>query len=618
MRAIVINLAERSDRLEIFKANNDGKAPQFSLFEAIDGRKLTLEKLQEKGFDTDKSWRDPILGRVLTWGEIGCFLSHFKVWEMVAVGDEPILILEDDAVLNKPLREIETYLGDYELLYLSHVEMNKNGVKELSKDLVRPCYPYHLAAYILTPSAARKLISTDIRKNIIPADEYVPRMLDKINVAAFKDEVAYQKSRDELGTNIEPKSESDYVVDFQTHVLTCGSDGSRMKKYTHSTGFVGIEFNNVIKGKWRGSDMRGPGGGQKIVDLKAYIEKNNLPDHDVILFTDSYDVFYGRDLPTILGRFLGYKKEVVFSAEKSLWPDKKLRFPPAHTPFRYLNSGTFIGRVGEIKRMLELPIERHEDDQLYLQKQFLTGKYDVVLDVESYIFCTHEETAEIRNGMIFNPVTGCYSCIYHGNGGDEAKAKFDQMYNQMYPELKYAYVKNYEVIGNEMLLIQCFSEEDCQRWIDIAEAHGGFEPHKDDKFPSHDIHLKELGLWEEWEDHWKRVVAPITDKYWQPSLHYHIRKAFVMKYSMDTQRTLGLHTDAALVTGSMKLNDDYEGATLIFPRQNVTNKDIPPGKMILFPGPLTHGHYVDPLKSGTKYSLTTWTARYQGDYLNPE
>ena len=138
MRAIVINLAERADRLEIFKANNDGKAPQFSLFEAINGRELTLEKLQEKGFDTDKSWRDPILGRVLTWGEIGCFLSHFSVWEMVASGDEPVLVMEDDAVLDKPLREIEPFLGEYELLYLSHVEMNKNGVRELSEDLVRP------------------------------------------------------------------------------------------------------------------------------------------------------------------------------------------------------------------------------------------------------------------------------------------------------------------------------------------------------------------------------------------------------------------------------------------------------------------------------------------------
>ena len=90
-----------------------------------------------------------------------------------------------------------------------------------------------------------------------------------------------------------------------------------------------------------------------------------------------------------------------------------------------------------------------------------------------------------------------------------------------------------------------------------------------------------------------------------------------MKYSEDTQKTLGLHNDASMVTGSVKLNDDYEGATLIYPRQEVTNKDIPIGKMILFPGQVTHGHYVDPLISGTKYSATFWSARFKGDILDP-
>ena len=617
MKSVVINLKERADRLELFKKNNEGQAPRFSLFEAVNGKELTHETLKEMGFDTDKSWRDPILGRVLTWGEIGCFISHYQVWEMVANGEEPVLILEDDVVLDKKLREVEEHLGDYELLYLTHVEMNKNGVKPINETLLQPCYPYHLAAYILTPEGARKLINSDVKQNIIPADEYVPRMLDRINAAAFVNPVAHQISRDELGTNIEPTSESDYVVDFKTHVLTCGNDGARMEALTHSTNHVEIKPKNIIHGKWQGSDMQGPGGGQKLVDLLNYIRRAQLPDNDVILFTDAFDVFYGRDLNTILGRFLGYKKDIVFSAEKHCWPDPSLRFPPVHTPYRYLNSGTFIGRVGEIKKMLEFPIEKHDDDQLYLQKQFLTGKYNAVLDVECYIFCTHEELATIQNGMIYNPITGCYSCIYHGNGGKEAKEHFDKLYWKMYPKLKYAYVKDYEVIGNEMLLIDCFSEEDCQRWIDISERHGGWNPHPDDKFPSHDIHIKELDLWDEWSDHWARVIAPITNKYWQPSLHYHIRKAFTMKYSADTQKTLGLHTDAALVTGSMKLNDDYEGATLIFPRQGVTNKDIPVGKLILFPGPLTHGHYVDPLVSGTKYSFTTWTARNEGDYLNP-
>ena len=153
---------------------------------------------------------------------------------------------------------------------------------------------------------------------------------------------------------------------------------------------------------------------------------------------------------------------------------------------------------------------------------------------------------------------------------------------------------------------------------DIGNEHAGWEPHSADKFPSHDIHLKELGLWDEVEAWWGRVVSKVWEKYWHPTLNYHLRKAFLMKYSEDTQKTLGLHTDASLVTGSVKLNNDYEGATLIFPRQGVTNKDIPIGKMILFPGQVTHGHHVDPLISGTKYSATFWSARYKGDILDPE
>ena len=41
--------------------------------------------------------------------------------------------------------------------------------------------------------------------------------------------------------------------------------------------------------------------------------------------------------------------------------------------------------------------------------------------------------------------------------------------------------------------------------------------------------------------------------------HIGLRDAFVMRYSMDTQTSLGFHTDASLVTGSVKLNGDYEG-----------------------------------------------------------
>jgi procollagen-lysine,2-oxoglutarate 5-dioxygenase len=75
-----------------------------------------------------------------------------------------------------------------------------------------------------------------------------------------------------------------------------------MKRLVDSGKEVGITPINVIHGKWKGSDMRGPGGGQKLVDLKSYIERHKLPDNDVILFTDAYDVFFSANLNTIVSR----------------------------------------------------------------------------------------------------------------------------------------------------------------------------------------------------------------------------------------------------------------------------------------------------------------------------
>ena len=619
MKNIVINLESRPDRLSAFSENNKNKIIGAQLYAAVDGSKLTYASLKEMGFDTEKDWRDPILRRVLTRGEIGCFLSHYKIWQLVASGDEPYAIFEDDVTCFRPVSEVEHLLGDHELLYLVHSEQKEGGVKVLDKDLVKPCYPYWLAAYILSPEGARKLIETDIHQNIIPCDEYVPRMLDKIDAVALRDPLCKQNGREQMGTNIEPRQEADYFRDFETYVLTCGDSEDRMGMLTESTKRLNIPVKNILTREWKGSDMRGPGGGQKLNELKAYLEP--LPDHDVVLFTDAFDVFYARELEVVLGRFLGYKKEIVFSSEKNLWPDASLRFPPVHTKYRYLNSGTFIGRVGEIKRMLKQEIADHEDDQLYLQKQFLTGNFDAVLDVEGYIFQTHEEAVIVKEGMLYNPHTQCYSCIYHGNGGDQAKKHLNLLYLQAHPPIKYAYVhyEDFEVIGNEMLLVDFLSPSQCEDWMRRGDEIGTWHPDPHDRFPSHDIHMKKVpGLWPDVEFHWKKVIAPITDRYWSPSAHYSLRKAFLMRYSMDTQKTLGLHNDSALVTGSVKLNDDYEGATLIFPRQNVTNKDIPVGKMILFPGPLTHGHYVDELKSGTKYSATFWTSRYPGDLLDPD
>ena len=599
----VISLLSRTDRRKKFEEVNGAflEGHDWSFFDAIDGKKLTHNLLKQTGFDTDKYWRDPLLKRTLTKGEVGCFMSHWKLWEDIADSGQTTLILEDDIILKQQVSES---LLDGDLTYLCYKEMLPEGVNGN-----RVCYPYWAAAYILTPQGAEKLLETDVDENIIPVDEFLPRMTDRLKMT-FVD-VASQTPRKEGGTDIEPRSHHDYFLDFTVHNLTCHDNDEKAFRLLETNPSV----KNICWDVWKGGNMQSMGGGQKIVCLQEYLDE--LPDHDVVLFSDGFDVFFSRDVDEIVGRFLDMKTEAVFAAERYIWPDKSLRFPPTTTPYRYLNSGCFIGRVGELKKIVYDVLNPEDDDQLYLQHRYLSGRYDMKLDVEQYIFVTHEPEATVKNGMLYNPITRCFGCVYHGNGGAEAKEKLNQLYHAHFPEKKYANleVSSFRRLGHEMLLVDFLTPSQCEEWIRIGEEHGGWNPHPADKFPSHDIHLKQLGLWEEVDSWWNKIAARVFEDYWRPTKNYHLRKAFLMKYSEDTQKTLGLHNDASMVTGSVKLNDDYEGATLYFPRQGISNKDVPIGKMILFPGQVTHGHYVDELKSGTKYSATFWSARYKGDLL---
>jgi len=60
------------------------------------------------------------------------------------------------------------------------------------------------------------------------------------------------------------------------------------------------------------------------------------------------------------------------------------------------------------------------------------------------------------------------------------------------------------------------------------------------------------------------------------------------------------------VSGSIKLNDDYDGGELEFPLQGVTNTAVPVGSVLAWPSLVTHPHQTNQLRSGVKYALTIW------------
>jgi hypothetical protein len=92
-----------------------------------------------------------------------------------------------------------------------------------------------------------------------------------------------------------------------------------------------------------------------------------------------------------------------------------------------------------------------------------------------------------------------------------------------------------------------------------------------------------------------------------PLIEYRgLRDAFVIRYRAGEQESLRLHQDIGQISATGRLNDDYEGAALAFPRQGFENTAQPIGSLLAWPSLVTHPHEATQLVTGTKYALTIW------------
>ena len=622
MKTYVINLDHRNDRMNRFNENQPDL--DYERISAVDGQKVKYQTLLAEGFDVDHDWIDPILHSKLTKGEIGCFLSHYEMWNRCIQMNESIIILEDDAILSDRFNMEEIESLPYDFVYLAYHEMGERI--KLNDTFSRPVYPYWTLAYMIRPEAARILVNDfNTKRKIFPVDEYLPTMMESLNVAGYTDNVVTPVSRSVQGSNVIPFSRYDYFLSYKVHPITVGTDHDRCERLITSGLKKGIEFENIAKGqKWVGGDMaNSTGGGQKINLIKNYIR--GLPNNDIVFFCDGYDVFVVDHIDEFLYRYSEINHKVVFAAEQFCWPvdnaeeQKALvhkHSPHLDTKYKYLNSGVFIGRVSELKKIFKDPIDDDGDDQLYCQQQYLSEKYDMVIDTDCYMFQCYEEEVYPKKGLLFNTETRCYNLLFHGNGGDEAKQKLNELYTNFYPSsspIVLTHTHKYDKLRDDILLIDYLTPSMCDSLIELSERHGGYRPDEGDKVPAQEIRLKELELFDIVSQHWEEHVAPLIDEEFQNCPCYGVRDAFVIKYDIEGQRTLPLHSDASLVTGSIKLNDNYTGGELYFPRQHFSNKDVPVGKCILFPSQVSHPHKVNELLSGTKLSLTIWTKRSWND-----
>lgn len=191
----IINLKVRQDRkdriTELLKKEVSLSKVEF--IEATDVRNLGNKDLQQfLDANNYKVWNwkiqknDYVFGgfdfeewdsRELTKGEIGCAISHYRVWkDAQEKGYDKILVLEDDAYwetgeLSRAVNLTEKH--DFEIAYLGRTKVTNTKEEKLDENFVVPDFAYTTHAYILKKPAIDKLIKSNYNLNLIPSDEFL-------------------------------------------------------------------------------------------------------------------------------------------------------------------------------------------------------------------------------------------------------------------------------------------------------------------------------------------------------------------------------------------------------------------------------------------------------------
>ncbi|XP_041370447.1 procollagen galactosyltransferase 1-A-like isoform X2 [Gigantopelta aegis] len=208
----MINLLRRPERRFRMKHNLYELGIDAKIIDAVDGQELNDTYLDSLNVDMLPGYSDPYNGRALTMGEIGCFLSHYFLWqEMISKNLKRVLFFEDDVrfepqfrhKLQKMLHEADTYIPQWELIYLGRKRLrpSEEAMIQGTNTLCWPHYSYWTLSYLLTLDGARKLIAQNPLVKMLPVDEYLPIMFNKHPEKSWKQ---YFSPRNLVGISAEP------------------------------------------------------------------------------------------------------------------------------------------------------------------------------------------------------------------------------------------------------------------------------------------------------------------------------------------------------------------------------------------------------------------------------
>ena len=183
----VINLKKDTHKKEHMQNLLDKLGLKYEFIDAVYGKDLDTEYIKTV-YDKEKAIES--LGRELALGEIGCALSHKKVYNKMIKQDINIsLILEDDVIIDKKILKFFKYIDElpndgecFLINYYRNMDFKKhyafflkgrrkigNGFKAL-RFVTQPMHS--TAGYIITLDGAKKLNQRLEQGIFLPIDHY--------------------------------------------------------------------------------------------------------------------------------------------------------------------------------------------------------------------------------------------------------------------------------------------------------------------------------------------------------------------------------------------------------------------------------------------------------------
>ncbi|XP_040180703.1 inactive glycosyltransferase 25 family member 3 [Rana temporaria] len=185
----LINLLRRPERRERMLRSLYEQEISNRVIDAVDGSALNSSHIKRMGVNLLPGFYDPFSGRTLTKGEVGCFLSHYKIWqEIVDKQLEATLVFEDDVRFEsffkrkmiRLLSEVRTAQLDWDLIYIGRKQVTTDPEKAVEnvRNLVVADYSYWTLCYMISLQGAQKLLNAEPLSKMLPVDEFLPIMAD--------------------------------------------------------------------------------------------------------------------------------------------------------------------------------------------------------------------------------------------------------------------------------------------------------------------------------------------------------------------------------------------------------------------------------------------------------